>query len=41
LGCHAVDVTSTGDLEKEFRLSLESGTTTVIVVTTQPEKAML
>ncbi|MGW5108691.1 benzoylformate decarboxylase [Nocardia sp. NPDC004123] len=41
LGCHSVDVTSAGDLEKEFRLALESGTTTVIVVTTQPEKATL
>ncbi|MEU7766493.1 benzoylformate decarboxylase [Nocardia sp. NPDC049190] len=41
LGCHAVDVTSTGDLEKEFILALESGATTVIVVTTQPEKTML
>lgn len=41
LGCHSVDVTSAGDLEKEFRLALESGATTVIVVTTQPEKAAL
>ncbi|MFF3567646.1 benzoylformate decarboxylase [Nocardia jiangxiensis] len=41
LGCHSVDVSSAGDLEKEFRLALESGATTVIVVTTQPEKAAL
>ncbi|MEV5833228.1 benzoylformate decarboxylase [Nocardia sp. NPDC052112] len=41
LGCHAVDVTAAGDLEKELELALESGITTVIVVTTQPEKATL
>ncbi|MEV4123679.1 hypothetical protein [Nocardia sp. NPDC049707] len=41
LGCHAVDVASAGDLEKQLEIALESGTTTVIVVTIRPEKAML
>lgn len=30
-----------GDLEREFKAALTAGTTTVIVVPTQPQKAML
>jgi benzoylformate decarboxylase len=40
-GCRAVDVETTGDLEREFKAALSAGTTTVIVVPTQPQKAML
>ncbi|MGX1669468.1 thiamine pyrophosphate-dependent enzyme [Streptomyces sp. NPDC055400] len=40
-GCHAVDVKTTEDLEREFKAALAAGTTTVIVVATQPQKAML
>ncbi|MGW1727518.1 benzoylformate decarboxylase [Streptomyces sp. NPDC002306] len=40
-GCRAVDVESTQDLEREFKAALAAGTTTVIVVPTQPQKAML
>ncbi|MFD4231265.1 benzoylformate decarboxylase [Streptomyces sp. NPDC058545] len=38
-GCHAVDVTTTDELTKEFTTALEADVPTVIVVTTQPEKA--
>ncbi|WP_206305418.1 thiamine pyrophosphate-dependent enzyme [Actinacidiphila soli] len=40
-GCRAVDVETTEDLEREFRATLAADTTTVIVVPTQPQKAML
>jgi benzoylformate decarboxylase len=40
-GCNAVDVETTQDLEREFKAALAAGTTTVIVVSTQPQKAML
>jgi benzoylformate decarboxylase len=40
-GCHAVDVETTEELEQEFKTALGADTTTVIVVRTQPEKAML
>jgi benzoylformate decarboxylase len=40
-GCRAVDVETTEDLEQEFKTALGAGTTTVIVVSTQPQKAML
>ena len=40
-GCRAVDVATTGDLEREFKAALSAGTTSVIVVSTQPQKAML
>jgi benzoylformate decarboxylase len=40
-GCHAVDVETTEELEQEFKPALGAGTTTVIVVRTQPQKAML
>ncbi|MFF7749127.1 benzoylformate decarboxylase [Streptomyces sp. NPDC007971] len=40
-GCLAVDVKTTEDLEREFKAALTAGTTTVIVVPTQPQKAML
>ncbi|MEU5059925.1 MULTISPECIES: benzoylformate decarboxylase [unclassified Streptomyces] len=40
-GCRAVDVETTEDLEREFKSALTAGTTTVIVVATQPQKAML
>ncbi|MFF2808120.1 thiamine pyrophosphate-dependent enzyme [Streptomyces sp. NPDC058000] len=40
-GCRAVDVETTQDLEREFSSALTAGTTTVIVVPTQPQKAML
>ena len=35
------DAETTGDLEQEFKTALGAGTTTVIVVRTQPQKAML
>ncbi|MFI5775528.1 benzoylformate decarboxylase [Nocardia sp. NPDC051570] len=40
-GCRAVDVKTTEDLEREFRSALTAGVPTVIVVPTQPQKAML
>lgn len=40
-GCRAVDVETVEDLEREFKVALTAGTTTVIVVPTQPQKAML
>ena len=40
-GCHAVDVETTEELEHEFKTALGADTTTVIVVRTQPQKAML
>jgi benzoylformate decarboxylase len=40
-GCRAVDVETTEDLEREFSTALSAGTMTVIVVSTQPQKAML
>jgi benzoylformate decarboxylase len=40
-GCRAADVATTEDLEREFRAALSAGTPTVIVVSTQPQKAML
>src|SRR6478609_8545541 len=40
-GCRAVDVETTEDLEQEFKTALDADTTTVIVVRTQPQKAML
>ena len=40
-GCRSVDVGTTDELEHEFKVALAAGTTTVIVVSTQPQKAML
>jgi benzoylformate decarboxylase len=40
-GCRAVDVQTTDELEREFKTALGAGTTTVIVVRTQPQNAML
>lgn len=40
-GCRAVEVASTAELEKEFTAALESGVTSVIVVTTRPQKITL
>lgn len=40
-GCRAVNVETTQDLEREFKAALATGSTTVIVVPTQPQKAML
>jgi benzoylformate decarboxylase len=40
-GCRAVDVETTEELEQEFKTALAADTTTVIVVRTQPQKAML
>ena len=40
-GCHAVDVETTEELEQEFKTALGADTTTVIVVRTQPQKAMV
>ena len=40
-GCHAVDVQTTDELEQEFKTALGADTTTVIVVRTQPQRAML
>lgn len=40
-GCRAVEAETTEDLEREFKAALTAGTTTVIVVRTQPQKAML
>ncbi|MER5683046.1 thiamine pyrophosphate-dependent enzyme [Streptomyces sp. NPDC002205] len=40
-GCRAVDVETTEDLEREFKAALSADTTMVMVVPTQPRKAML
>ncbi|WKK23565.1 benzoylformate decarboxylase [Streptomyces olivoreticuli] len=40
-GCRAAEVETAEDLEKEFTAALNAGTTTVIVVSTRPQKAML
>ena len=40
-GCRAVDVGTTADLQREFKAALAADTTTVIVVATQPQRAML
>jgi len=40
-GCRAADVATTDDLEREFSAALSAGTTTVIVVSTRPQQAML
>jgi benzoylformate decarboxylase len=40
-GCRAVDVATTQELEQEFKTALGADTTTVIVVRTQPQRAML
>ena len=40
-GCRAVDVTTAEELEQEFKAALSAEITTVIVVRTQPQKAML
>ena len=40
-GCRGVDVQTTEELEQEFKAALSADTTTVIVVRTQPQKAML
>jgi benzoylformate decarboxylase len=40
-GCRAADVETTEELEKEFTAALSADTTTVIVVRTQPQQAML
>jgi benzoylformate decarboxylase len=40
-GCHAVDVETAEDLEREFEQALTADATTVIVVPTRPRTAML
>jgi benzoylformate decarboxylase len=40
-GCHAADVATAEELEREFKTAVSTGTPTVIVVPTQPQKAML
>src|ERR1700728_2887308 len=40
-GCRAVDVNTTEELEQEFKTALSADTSTVIVVRTQPQRAML
>jgi hypothetical protein len=40
-GCRAVDVETAEELEQELKTALSADTTTVIVVRTQPEQAML
>ncbi|MFD7736733.1 benzoylformate decarboxylase [Streptomyces sp. MJM8645] len=40
-GCHAVDVETTEDLEREFTAALTADTPTVIVVPTRPQQAAL
>jgi benzoylformate decarboxylase len=40
-GCRAVDVGTAEELEQEFKTALSADTTTVIVVATQPQTAML
>ena len=41
MGCRAADVETTQELEQEFKTALSADTTTVIVVRTQPQQAML
>jgi len=41
LTCCVRDVATTEDLEREFSAALSAGTTTVIVVSTRPQAAML
>ena len=40
-GCRAVDVATAEELEQEFKTALGADTTTVIVVRTEPQRAML
>ncbi|MGH3231265.1 MAG: hypothetical protein ACRDOA_22250 [Streptosporangiaceae bacterium] len=40
-GCRGIDVQTTDELEHEFKAALSADTATVIVVRTQPQKAML
>jgi benzoylformate decarboxylase len=40
-GCRAADVGTAGELEQEFTQALSAGTASVIVVRTQPQRAML
>jgi benzoylformate decarboxylase len=40
-GCRAVDVATAEELEHELKTALSADTTTVIVVPTQPQQAML
>jgi benzoylformate decarboxylase len=40
-GCRAVDAETAEELEREFKMALTAETTTVIVVPTQPQAAML
>jgi benzoylformate decarboxylase len=40
-GCRAADVATTGELEQELKTALGAEGPTVIVVRTQPQKAML
>ena len=40
-GCRTADVATTEQLEQELKTALSADTTTVIVVRTQPQKAML
>ena len=40
-GCRAVEVETTEELEQEFKVALSAETTSVIVVSTQPQTAML
>lgn len=40
-GCLAADIATAEDLDREFTAALSAGTTTAIVVPTQPQKAML
>jgi benzoylformate decarboxylase len=40
-GCRAVGAETAEDLEREFTAALSAGTTTVVVVPTQPQQAML
>ncbi len=40
-GCRVADVRTTEELEQEFKTALSADTTTVIVVRTRPQKAML
>jgi benzoylformate decarboxylase len=40
-GCRTAEVETAGELEKAFNSALDADTTTVIVVSTKPQKAML
>jgi benzoylformate decarboxylase len=40
-GCRTADVGTADELEHEFKTALSAGTATVIVVSTQPQKALL